>query len=82
MNTRFSVGVILFKIKMYAVVILENQRKLVVPEYWTKIVDGNFALIFHAKDKNARPRFENVHKQFHYNENRSYYGYILKNKFG
>lgn len=67
---------------MFAVVILENKRKLVVPERWIKILGGKFAIIFHARDENAVPYFEDVHKHFHYNENRSYYGYILKNKFG
>lgn len=67
---------------MFAVVILERKKKLVVPEVWIKIIDGDFAKIFYAKDKNAIPCFENVHRYFHQNEHRSYYGYVLKKKFG
>lgn len=70
------------KIKMFTVVTLEKKKKLIVPAEWIKIVDDNFAIIFYSKDKNAIPCFENIFKHFHDKENRSYYGYVLKDKFG
>lgn len=81
-KTSSSVRLHIFNnIKMFKVVILQQKRKLIVPMNWCRIIEKNFALIFNSRNKNAVPIFENIHRTFHMNEDRAYYGYIL-NEFG
>lgn len=65
----------------FCVVILEPKRKVIVPQKWCKIIENDFAIIFYSPNKNAIANFENVHRNFHFKEDRSYYGHILQ-KFG
>lgn len=69
------------KIRMFTAVILESKLKLVVPSDWCRTIDKNFALIFHSLNKDTVPNFENIHHNFHMNEDRTYYGFVL-NDFG
>lgn len=66
---------------MFCAVILENKRKLVVPEEWIRIVDRDLFSIYYSPDENSAPDFDKMYYQFHAKEARSYYGYILQ-KFG